>query len=307
MIRRNRIVLGIASLGLAVGLGYAIRAAASGIPATNALSYTGVLEDSSGPITGSHSIQAILYDAATAGNVLCQTTAGATVTVTNGHFSIQLPDTCTTAVGGNPNAWVDVLVDGSDTGRTKIGAVPYAVEANHAPNADNATNATNATTAATANAAGGTLASTISTIQGEIHPASAFRASMTSSVMVPSNTATYVAFNQVAFDLGGEYSTSTGTFTPKNAGVYIVTCSYLIGVLSPNGTDDEVIILKNGTEIADSAGNSSAVTTEFTATAIVQANAGDAIRCQIYQLSSATQTIVANAPDRNTFSAARLY
>lgn len=55
-------------------------------------------------------------------------------------------------MAGNPNVWVDVLVDGADTGTTKIGAVPYAVEANHTPNADNAT------TAATAQAAGGSLA-----------------------------------------------------------------------------------------------------------------------------------------------------
>ena len=38
---------------------------------------------------------------------------------------------------GQSNVWADVLVDGSDTGRTPIGAVPYAVEANHAVNATN--------------------------------------------------------------------------------------------------------------------------------------------------------------------------
>ena len=149
MIRRNRIVLGIASLGLAAGLGYAIRARASGIPSTGALSYAGVLDDANGPITGSHNIQVILYDAATSGNALCQT-ASAALNLSNGQFSVLLPDACTTAVAGNPNVWVDVLVDGSDLGATKIGAVPYAVEANHTPNADHATTATNATTAATA-------------------------------------------------------------------------------------------------------------------------------------------------------------
>jgi hypothetical protein len=154
MIRRNRIIVGVVSLGLAVGLGYAIRARASGIPSTGALSYAGVLDDANGPITGSHNIQVILYDAASGGNNLCQTTSAA-INITNGQFSVLLPDACTTAVGANPNVWVDVLVDGADTGTTKIGAVPYAVEANHTPNADNAT------TAATANAAGGTLATTI--------------------------------------------------------------------------------------------------------------------------------------------------
>jgi hypothetical protein len=148
MTGRKRIVIGIASLGLAAGLGYAIRAAASGIPSTNALSYAGVLEDATGPISGSHNVQVIFYDAATAGNNLCQSTTAA-LSITNGHFSVQLPDACATAVGANPNVWVDVLVDGSDTGRTKIGAVPYALEANHS------------VSATTAQGASGTLAQQI--------------------------------------------------------------------------------------------------------------------------------------------------
>jgi hypothetical protein len=162
MIRRNRIVFGIASLCLAAGLGYAIRARASGIPSTGALSYAGVLDDANGPITGSHNIQVILYDAASGGNNLCQTTSAA-INITNGQFSVLLPGACTTAVGatcssgvcsgGNPNVWVDVLVDGADTGTTKIGAVPYAVEANHTANADNAANATNCSTCTSATSA----------------------------------------------------------------------------------------------------------------------------------------------------------
>ncbi len=137
---------------------------ASGVPSTNALTYAGLLEDGTGPVNGSHNIQVIFYDAATAGNNLCQSTT-APLQIVDGHFSVLLPDLCTTKVGGatgSPNVWVDVLVDGSDTGRTKIGAVPYAIEANHATNADNAT------TAATANAAGGPLATTISTAQSNI-------------------------------------------------------------------------------------------------------------------------------------------
>jgi hypothetical protein len=144
MNHRNLTTLAIASMGLAVGLGYAIRAAASGTPSTGVLSYAGVLEDSGGPITGSHNIQVLVYDAPAAGNILCQTTTAA-IGVVSGHFAVQLPDACTTAVGAHADAWADVLVDGSDTGRTKIGAVPYAVEANHASSADTATNASNIT------------------------------------------------------------------------------------------------------------------------------------------------------------------
>jgi hypothetical protein len=165
MTRNRRIVVGLVSLTLAAGFGYAVRSArAAGIPASKALSYSGVLQDANGPVTGMHNIQVTLYDAVTAGNQLCQVPS-APFTVASGRFTVQLPDACTTAVGANPSAWIDVVVDGADTGRTPIGAVPYAVEANHAVNA---TNATNATTAATANAAGGTLASNVSALQSSV-------------------------------------------------------------------------------------------------------------------------------------------
>jgi hypothetical protein len=154
MSSRKRVILGVTSIALALGAGYAIRAAASGIPATAALTYAGVLEDGNGAFNGPVNIELVLYDAATAGNNLCQS-ASVPLTLTNGHFAVPLPDTCTAAVGANPNVWVDVLVNGSDTGRTKIGAVPYAVEANHA------VNATSATTAVTAGAASGALAQQI--------------------------------------------------------------------------------------------------------------------------------------------------
>jgi hypothetical protein len=174
MTRNRRIVVGLVSLTLAAGFGYAVRSArAAGIPASKALSYSGVLQDANGPVSGMHNIQVTLYDAVTAGNQLCQVPS-APFTVTSGRFTVPLPDACTTAVGANANSWIDVVVDGADTGRTPIGAVPYAVEANHAVNATNATNATNAvnatnaTTAATANAAGGTLATNVSTLQSSV-------------------------------------------------------------------------------------------------------------------------------------------
>jgi hypothetical protein len=132
---RKRILAGAACIVLAVAFGYAMRARASGIPPANAMTYAGTLEDGNGPVTGMHNVQVILYDAPAAGNKLCESPT-APVTVTAGHFAAPLPDACTAAVGANQNVWVDVLVDGSDTGRTKAGAVPYAVEANHASATD---------------------------------------------------------------------------------------------------------------------------------------------------------------------------
>jgi hypothetical protein len=113
---------------------YVTRAGAGGIPATGALVYSGVLEDANGaPITGSKEIRLDLYDAATAGMVQCTVTQ--TVALANGHFQIPLPDTCTQAVQARPDLWIQVTVGGESLGRTKLGAVPYAVEAASASNA----------------------------------------------------------------------------------------------------------------------------------------------------------------------------
>jgi hypothetical protein len=243
MTRRSLIVLGISSLGLAAGVGYAIRAAASGIPPTNALSYAGVLEDATGPITGSHRIQVILYDAATAGNNLCESTPAA-LGISDGHFSVQLPDTCTTAVAANPNVWADVLVDGSDTGRTKIGAVPYAVEAQHATNADNAAlanyaadaghasnadNATFAKTATTAQTASALAAGPISTgltvftMNGSVTAPCAVATGFTAVVDCTCPSGTFVVSG------GGGANSAAGQFVresrPSSDTTWRVTCS----------------------------------------------------------------------------------
>ena len=225
---RNRMVFGVASLLLAAGLGYAIRAGASGIPSTNALTYAGVLEDANGPITGMHNVQVVLYDAATAGNNLCQTSSTALV-IEDGHFSVQLPDACTTATGANPNVWVDVLVDGSDTGRTKIGAVPYAVEANHAPKADNATNAGHASTADTAtnatNATNATKATTSSGLASGAHGGLSFYEVAGSALSLGGTSGVCtVDANQFSANCtcpSGQYVISGGAYSAGGSGLVI--------------------------------------------------------------------------------------
>ena len=159
MTRQQRIGLGFLTVSVAFALGYVIRARAGGIPTTNVLSYSGYIQNGAGPLTGSHTIEVTFYNAASGGSVIdgCQTSA--TVTVTGGYFSVPLPlPACQNAVAQTQNVWVDVVVDGSDVGTTQVGAVPYAVEANHAVNADNATDA-------------GTLGSTIASLQSNVSTA----------------------------------------------------------------------------------------------------------------------------------------
>jgi hypothetical protein len=108
---------------------FAGRARAAAIPAAAALTYSGVLTDANGaPMTGSMPIQIAVWDAATAGNQIC-VTASTPQTLVAGAFQVTLPDTCTTAVHTNSDLWVEVLVSGLAIGRTKLGAVPYAVVA----------------------------------------------------------------------------------------------------------------------------------------------------------------------------------
>ena len=105
------------------------RARAASIPAAAALTYSGVLTDANGvPMTGSVPIQIAVWDAATAGNQIC-VTASAPQTLVGGAFQVTLPEACTTAVHASADLWVEVLVSGLAIGRTKLGAVPYAVVA----------------------------------------------------------------------------------------------------------------------------------------------------------------------------------
>ena len=150
--KRRVISTGLAlSLLAAFAFGYWVsRARAAGVPATAPLTYSGVLTDMNGtPLTGTKNILLQLYSVASAGTALCGS-APTSLTLVGGAFQVALADNCTAIVHSNSDLWVDVLVDGASIGRSKLGAVPYAIEADHAVSATSATTATTATTAQTA-------------------------------------------------------------------------------------------------------------------------------------------------------------
>lgn len=121
---------------------------AAGIPATGALTYSGTLEDATGaPLTGMRAVEALFWSTPAVGTTPLCLTPPNTVTLTAGRFSLPLPETCTAAVQGNRDVWVEVRVDGQSLGLSKLGAVPYAVEAGHATSSDNATAAAGAAAA----------------------------------------------------------------------------------------------------------------------------------------------------------------
>jgi hypothetical protein len=176
--------IGIAIAGAAF---FAGRAWAGGIPSSGALTYSGVLQDVSGaPLTGTQFVEIKFWNdptASAAANLLCDSGTPASVSLEVGHFSIGLPDTCSTQVGLNKNIWAEVIVGptavaAASLGRAKLGAVPFAIEANHAVSADSAVNATNATNATNAvdathatNADSATTAATASAAAGDLKTA----------------------------------------------------------------------------------------------------------------------------------------
>jgi len=119
---------------LAAGVGYTLHAArASGIPATGALVYTGILTDAMGaPLTSPQNVGVAIYDAQSAGTKVCERASQSTTLDPAGRFQIAMPDACAAAVGGNSDLWVEVSLAGAPLGRSKTGAVPYAIEANNA-------------------------------------------------------------------------------------------------------------------------------------------------------------------------------
>lgn len=140
---RLRTLLVASSVALAASLGtfLAVTARAAGIPATAALTYSGYLESPDGtPISSKVSVGIDVWNAATAGKKVCSV-ATTSITPVSGRFQVTLPDACTTAVGDNADLWLEATIDGTSLGRTKLGAVPYAVEANHAASANAAAGA----------------------------------------------------------------------------------------------------------------------------------------------------------------------
>lgn len=102
--------------------------AGAAIPNTNPLYYSGLLADTSGKaLTGSKNIGVDLYTGQAGGTPTC-TTPAKTVTLNHGRFRMVLDKTCLNAIQKETDLWIEVLINGTALPRSKIGAVPYAVE-----------------------------------------------------------------------------------------------------------------------------------------------------------------------------------
>ncbi len=120
----------IAAVGYKVG-----RARADGVPAMNPLFYSGLLEDGGRPVEGARDITLRLWDAAGGGTIACPETTSMATPVLGGRFRIALDPACVAAIQRNRELWSEVVVGGTSLGRSKVGAVPYAIEAARAAGA----------------------------------------------------------------------------------------------------------------------------------------------------------------------------
>jgi hypothetical protein len=116
-------------------IGYAL---AEGAPTLQPLFYGGMVTSRDGtPLDATHSVSLSLLAAESGGTALCSTPALA-AEFKAGRFRVALPSGdkgCAQAVSNNPDTWVELTVDGTTFPRTKVGAMPYALEAGHAKSA----------------------------------------------------------------------------------------------------------------------------------------------------------------------------
>lgn len=117
-------------------VGVAGLADADGIPSTTPLTYSGVLQNSAGaPVTTMQAIQLTLWDdpsVNTSANQKCITPTQSVTPDGQGRFQVVLDQACLDAVRGNANLWVQLQIGAVVMPRTKLGAVPYAVESGRA-------------------------------------------------------------------------------------------------------------------------------------------------------------------------------
>jgi hypothetical protein len=124
-------ITGLVVGALVVGAYFLGRARAAGVPAQNPMFYAGYLTDTSGqPASGTHGFIVKLYADMTTTSPAC--TFAAASAVTNGRFRLQLDNSCADAVHANPDLYLELSVDTQAFPRSKLGAVPYALEAANA-------------------------------------------------------------------------------------------------------------------------------------------------------------------------------
>lgn len=274
----KRVAIGSIGISAALAIFVAAGSRAAGIPDADVLTYSGYLEGADGaPLTGKHSIAVSLWESAEATSDLC-TRSMSGVELKSGRFQVPLPGECTDAIKANPNLFIDVLVDGASLGRTKLGAVPFAVEAGHATSADAAT-------------AGGELDARVTAIENGLPGKSAFYAyTSTSTQMLASGTYAPIAFDTKKYDLGGEFA--SGVFKAATAGYYFFSCNAGLGVGTPGTTAYfEAILMVNGVNWGATSGQGDLFNASRNVQQLIKLAKGDTVNCTAFQTTGASRPV----------------
>ncbi|HEY4106257.1 MAG TPA: hypothetical protein VGM44_20295 [Polyangiaceae bacterium] len=300
---------GVALVGVSLCAGAALHAATTpSAPVPASLTQQGRILDSNGMAVSSKlAIVFTIYDDPTASadsDVLWTETQN--IALDDGYYSTQLGADPANAFpagtfdGSVRYLGVQVGSDAEMKPRQAITSVPYALQAAAASTATNAENAT------------GALATQITTLQGQSHAPSAFRATLSpsKSVIVPNNASLTVAFDQVEFDLAAEYNATTGVFTAKQAGIYQLHCSVEFETGATGDWAAEIIKNNGATPLAATDLTSNAIDGLSPYVGVVtKLNAGDTLVCLAgsFAASDSSAHALYAVADRNSFSAARLY
>ena len=270
----------------------AVRARAAGVPAAAALTYTGYLENPDGsPVTGTKSIGLSLYDAEADGTEVC-VQKPADIEPVSGRFQLTLPEKCTVAVQANPDLWLELQVEGSLLGRTKLSAVPYALEAAHASEAD------------AASSAAGDLAKQLAALEARVGPSSGFRALKAIAQPIQTMNAKVVRFDQEVFDLGAEYEPLTGTFKANAAGYYDFQCQITFNNMTSGRAIAHLVL--NDTDVAATTVFATAGESGRVAVATLHLAKDDTVVCSAYQDSGSDSALRTDYPYFNVFTGTRI-
>lgn len=275
---RRHVSFALGALLIAFGLGYGVRVLADGAPAEQSLFYSGTLESGGQPVSGAHTVSLGLYSAEQGGTALCSVDREANVEA--GRFRIDVSE-CADAMRQNADAWVAVAFRGSDgvdhaiDGRAKVGAVPYALEADRAQVAD---------------AAGGALQETIeglmgrvAALEGNAPSSTAFQARATSSPTLAEG-AVRVTFDEEIFDVGDDYDHETGIFKAKADGKYEFICSVAWAINSNDKVGQyEAAVFLNGIERNYSGHTGDGIATTRQVHVVMQLEVNDEVTCHAYQ------------------------
>jgi hypothetical protein len=264
---------------------------AEGAPTTTPLYYSGFATESGTPIDGTRDVRIEVWRDATSTDTsmrACETIVNNAVFI-DGHFRVALEPTCVTAMRAEPNLFVELLIEGTRIGdRAAIGAVPYALEADHAVSASTAT---------------GALDTRIDALEA---PRSAFLARNTTAQSIPHATTLAVSFDSEEFDVTGDYDPATSTFTAPRAGIYDVGCNIFYARTGGAATFFmEAGVFVNDTRVDVDAGNGDGLGTMRRARSLVRLGAGDEVTCRTYQNSGGAISLAALSATEaeSTFSA----